>query len=247
MAEDTFTNNQGIYAIIIFFNTHAGVYRLYIGSAYGKFGMGYRLYKNHFNAVYRKREPGKYLYRCMEHPNADSRPVCLVRFREQVEPAVVLFAEATMVSIFGTFPRRDYQEFQDPRLPAIDWDAGVNQSDPLMTGDNRELWKDSVMSKRRKKLDNARAGGPVRVAYTKPPKEAWMLRIFEQLQLLIPKATAIAWNLRGDSQVNVSYDIATDRHPNAFAIDAPDIIDGRVLGIKVSKEIDGEEKEIWLT
>ncbi|KAL8630966.1 hypothetical protein Q9189_003313 [Teloschistes chrysophthalmus] len=175
-----------------------------------------------------------------------------VRFRQQVHPAVVLFAEAIMVSVLGTFPRVDYRGFRDGRFSPIDWDTGVNQSDPLMTGDHRNIWKDSLMSKRRKKMDNARdRGGPVRVACTKSPRAQWMLAIFEGLQLYIPQATPHSrggiYQWFAGQRLVPSIDRRWPPSTTPLLWMLLSILTVDWLGIRgLSKEINGREEEIWL-
>ncbi|KAL8937822.1 MAG: hypothetical protein Q9216_004235 [Gyalolechia sp. 2 TL-2023] len=244
MAQETFTSDQGVYGIIVFFRTHDGVYRLYIGSSFGKQGMVYRVHDCHFNASFRKRVGYKYLYRCMEHANAESFPVCLARFRQVEDPAIVLITEALMASLFGSYTRKDYQSIRHQDLPAVDWNTGVNQFCPLTTNGCKDMWKAGVSTTRRRKLENARAGGPVVVRRKNTIK--WIIWVFHYVTFRIPRDVAQRWDLENDPIVNLHYDIAPGLHPQSYVEEAPMESDGRRLGIRVTKVVNGKLEEHWV-
>lgn len=54
------------------------------------------------------------------------------------------------------------KEIRHPLLPPVDWDCGVNQSDPLVTDDNKEFNHDSTMLKRKRTLENVLVEEPQR-------------------------------------------------------------------------------------
>ncbi|KAI4280209.1 MAG: hypothetical protein L6R35_005950 [Caloplaca aegaea] len=163
MANGTFSSLQGVYGILCFFRNHENVYRLYVGSSYGKTGLQHRIYSNHFNASYRAKEKSKYLYCILEREDVKSFPVCLAQFKQAVEPPVVLLLEALITTVLGTYRLEAYQILRHSKLPRVDWLAGVNQNDPLLTGDSSLMWIDAAKAKRRANLENAKAGGPVRI------------------------------------------------------------------------------------
>ncbi|KAL8773026.1 MAG: hypothetical protein Q9209_002046 [Squamulea sp. 1 TL-2023] len=250
LKEQMLTQLQIIYAVLVFFTSHVDVFRLYVGSSYGQQGLRYRIWGNHMNPRYRNRDKktkSKYLYRCTEIPNAVSWAIPLAIFQTTVDPAVVFLEEAIMASIFGTYPSSVYKKLRDPSLPLVNWEAAVNQSDPLTTSDSQAMWKDSIMSKRRTKLENARAGGPVHAS--QDPKGYWFCRIFDQVQLSIPVDVSAAWQLTKskEERINVRYDISVGRHPNVFATKADPSADGSRLGIQLSKEVDGKLQTHWLS
>lgn len=217
---------------------------MYVGSAFGKDGVGNRVHHGHFNQKHRDQESGKYLYRCMEHANADPWPVCLAQFPKPTDAAIVIILEAMMACTFGTYATKIYKELRPSVLPPVDWASGVNQSDPLSTGDNRMAWKYTTASKRLRKLQNARAGGPVKVR--RESKKGAHIWLFETVVVSMLTSTADAWDLKHGSTVNMSYIITEKRHPHAWATRAPEQSDAAKLAIQCSKQIDGKIQTVWL-
>lgn len=252
MATDTFTSDQGVYAIVVLLR-HDGklVYRIYIGSGFGIAGLKHRIYNNHFSDAYRLKEPSKYLYKCMAKPGAVSKAVCLVRFRQKVDMVIPIVAEAVMTSIFGGYNHPVYRESHQPSLPVVDWKLGCNNADPLASGER--MWEDAAKAKQRNKLENAQAGGPIHLSYKEARgsiPEGWFVRIFDQIHLQIERSVALSLDLPpnhdADNTVNVRYDIADGKHPNAWVRNASDKCDGRRLGIQVSRMVNGQEVKHWI-
>ncbi|KAL9017164.1 MAG: hypothetical protein Q9185_005493 [Variospora sp. 1 TL-2023] len=245
MAKGTFSSLQGVYGILCFFRNHEGVYRLYVGSSYVKNGLQHRIYSNHFNASYRAKEKSKYLYCILEREDVKAFPVCLAQFKQAVEPPVVLLLEALIATVLGTYRLEAYQTLRHSKLPGVDWLAGVNQSDPLLTGDSSLMWVDGAKAKRHANLENAKAGGPVRI------RKSWdwsgrMGKYFHwdipvgYLLLRMPTAVADDWALVHGDMVNLEYNVTPIRHPNVYALAAENKDDASKLGIRVSRE--GEDR-----
>ena len=180
----------------------------------------------------------------MEHPNADPWPVCLARVNKPVNAAIVIILEVMMACTFGTYDMKIYKELRPSVLPVVDWASGVNQSGPLSIGDNRMVWKYTTASKRLRKLQNALAGGPVKVR--REPRKGAYIWLFETVVVLIPIFIADAWELKHGSTFNMSYIIAENGHPHAYATHAPKESDASKLAIQISKQIDGRMQIVWL-
>ncbi|KAI4124869.1 MAG: hypothetical protein LQ341_007031 [Variospora aurantia] len=234
MANGTFSSLQGVYGILCFFRNHEDIYRLYIGSSYGKTGLQHRIYSNHFNASYRAKEKSKYLYCILEREDVKAFPVCLAQFKQAVEPPVVLLLEALITTVLGTYRLETYQTLRHSKLPRVDWLAGVNQCDPLLTGDSSLMWIDAAKAKRRANLENAKAGGPVRIRQHWNGAGKWFYWNIPVgcFKLRMPRAVADDWALVHGDMVNLEYNVTLNRHPNVYALAADDKDDASKLGIR---------------
>ncbi|KAI9871796.1 MAG: hypothetical protein M1830_002448 [Pleopsidium flavum] len=252
LAREPLPSDQGVYGIIIMYDGQPG-YKLYVGCAYGKYGIEGRISHNHMRAGYRAARPNSYLYQTMDKDGAIIYPVCLAQFRERVSPALIILAEAVVTAVFGTFPSKAYKALRLPasQLPAVMWGRGVNRGDPLATGDIEALRKEHLAFQRERTTLNALAGGPVRINMREQitgrcTKTNFFFSVFT-LKFTVPVAIARKWGLKEAPEVNVRYDVtAAGRHPNAFCPKCADHDDGRRLGISVTKDVNGSVKQFWL-
>ena len=248
LQKDILTSDQGVYAGIVL--RACGQTCVYIGSSYGKGGIKWRIIKNHLSQSYRNREPSKCLYIVMDELGATTFFICLARYPRRVSVAQILLTEAVCCSIFGSLNLEQYRSLRLKELPQVDWDCGLNRSDPLQiwrSGDET-IGNDSSSNRRLRRLENCLKSGPVYVHYHyKGPSTAgsYEFWIFSET-FIIPKDVAECWGLQNGSMVNVQWQISDDTHPHAFAPMAKPTDDGRRVGIRVFKTIRQIPYEHWI-
>lgn len=240
------SENQGVYAVVMFYPS--GTYRIYIGCAYGTRGLRNQLEKEHQNHEHRVSEKykSKYLYKLLEDKEITPYYVCLAKFDELVDAPVLVITEAIIASIMGSYSLKAYKEIRHPLLPPVDWNCGVNQSDPLVTEDSKEFNHDSTLLKRKRTLENALAGGSVHVSVlTDSRKTKYFFKVYE-LEFTIPPKYGRDGDLAASPTVEVRYDINDGPHPHKFSRKCTDQHEGCRLGIEVSKIVNGIKRTAWL-
>ncbi|KFY21993.1 hypothetical protein V491_02913 [Pseudogymnoascus sp. VKM F-3775] len=234
--KDILTSKQGVYAAIIYRADRETC--LYIGSSYGKDGIKNRIIRNHLRESYRRKDPTKPLYVMMDEPGANTFFIRLSSYTENVPTAQVLLTESVCCSIFGTFSSEVYQQVRLKWLPKVDWDHGLNRSDPLQTWRSGvdTIGNDASSYRRLRTLDNCLKSGPMRVGFHPRRKSitngSYQFTLFDE-NFTIPKTVAELWELRSGSVVNVQWDVSTDFHRHPFAPMAKETDVGRRIGIRV--------------
>ena len=219
-----------------------------MGSSYGVQGLENRVFKNHLDEKYREREPNKPLYQAMSEPDTTTQFMLLAEYESKVETAQVLLTEATFVSVFGTLRLKAFQSLRLPDLPPADWSCGLNRSSPVAEEIGTQVGEDMTTFRRMRTLENAELAGPTYVTVRRNEAgEAtnYTFNLF-QMMFVIPIKAARDWKLDIEPEINVLWDVANERHPHAYAPRSADHDDGRRVGIKVFKEVDGETQELWL-
>lgn len=126
---------------------------------------------------------------------------------------------------------------------SVNWEHGLNRTDPLALGGGAgpQIGQDCVRFRRSKVLDNAKRSGPVAVSV----RRHQFYFFFFNVKITIPAQTGDKWALKHGSQISVNWDISDTMHPHKFAVTATLHDDASRVGIKVNKI--GEENGIWLT
>jgi hypothetical protein len=150
-----------VYAGIVFHNFIRT--RIYIGSLYGKGGLQKRIVKNHLCQRYRDNEPNKALYIAMSEQGARTFFICLSKYKEIALVGQVLLTESVCCAIFGSLKSPQYQELRFHELPTVDWQHGLNRSDPLQTWKPgfESIGQDICTFRRQRTLDNCLRSGPM--------------------------------------------------------------------------------------
>jgi hypothetical protein len=204
---------------------------VYIGSSYGTSGLKNRIINGHQSQANRRREKEKPLYVAMEEQDTTTFFIPLIIYKEVVETGQVLLAESVCCAIFGTLNSEEYRQIRLEQLPKVDWNYGLNRSDPPWTFRTgyKTLGRDLTLFRRLRTLYNCLNSGPVRV---KIHRTCYQFSLFEE-EFTIPIKIAQKWGLQHNSEVNVEWDIANGTHPHAFAPLATKTDDGRRIGIRV--------------
>jgi hypothetical protein len=178
----------------------------------------------------------------MEEQDTTTFFIPLVIYKEVVEIGQVLLAESACCAIFGTLNSEEYRQIRLEQLPKVDWNYGLNRSDPLWTFGTgyKTLGRDLTLYRRLRTLYNCLRSGPVRVKNCRP-QGSYQFHLFEE-QFIIPVQVEKKWGLQHNSKVNVKWDIADGTHPHAFAPLATKADDGRRIGIRVFTT----ENEYWI-
>ena len=121
--------DQGLYAA--FGQSTCGHTKAYVESSYGQHGLENRIFKNHLNPNYRSGYPFKALYIAMNQPSTTTSFVGLLKYEQRVPIGAVLLAEAMCTSLFDTFNSEGYRKIRLRDLPEVNWQWGLNRSDPL--------------------------------------------------------------------------------------------------------------------
>jgi hypothetical protein len=103
----------------------------------------------------------------MDEPDATTSFIRLASYTEPVPIAKVLLTEAVCCSIFGSFNSELYCEPRMKELPKVDWNYGLNKSDPLRTlpSGPESIGKDAATYRRLRTLDNCLKSGPIHVGF----------------------------------------------------------------------------------
>ena len=246
---DVLVPNQGVYLAIV--QDPSGQVEAYVGSSYGQLGMQNRILKNHLNPHHRSQEPSKALYIAMNKPGATTWFICLVKFKQRVPIGAVLLAEDMCASLFGTFRSKQYREIRLSELSEVNWEYGLNRSDPLKSRPSGwECIDNDVTTYRRlRTLDNCLNSGPMRVAFHPRRRDAkngsWQFNLFSE-SFTIRKDVAISWKLARQDEIYVQWQCCPDRNPHAFAPMAQEDDDGKRVGIRAFRIVDGVEREHWI-
>ena len=67
----------------------------------------------------------------MEEPGAFTHFIRLASYPTRTSVAQILLTEAVCCSIFGSLNMEKYRSLRLRELPQVDWDCGLNRSDPL--------------------------------------------------------------------------------------------------------------------
>lgn len=241
--------NQGVYAAFV--QSACSQTEVYIGSSYGQQGMKNGILKNHLNPHYRSKDPFKALYIAMDKPGTTTSFVSLLNYEKRVPIGAVLLAEAMCASLFGSFDSEQYRKVRLRDLPEVNWEYGLNRSDPLRslpTGPE-SIGNDVTTYRRLRTLDNCLKSGPMRVGFHPRRKHAmngsYQFCLFKE-NFTIPKDVAFSWKLNDQSEINVQWQCYPERHPHAFAPMARENDDGKRVGIRVFMISDGIEHEHWI-
>jgi hypothetical protein len=155
----------------------------------------------------------------MDEPGAITFFIRLSSYTEAVSSPQVLLTESVCCSIFGTFSLKQYQELRLKELPPVNWDWGLNRSDPLQTWRSgvETIGNDVGTFRRLRTLDNCLKSGPMRVGFH-PRKNltthgSYMITLFDE-NFVIPKHIAEYWRLQSGSVVNVQWQVLDDIHPH---------------------------------
>jgi hypothetical protein len=178
----------------------------------------------------------------MEEEDVATFFIPLVIYKEVVEIGQVLLAESVCCAIFGTLNSEEYRQIRPEQLPKVDWNYGLNRSDPLWTFRTgyKTLGRDLTLYRRLRTLYNCLRSGPVRVKHYQP-RGSYSFHLFEE-GFKIPIELGRKWGLEHNSAINVEWDIANGTHPHAFAPLATGADDGRKVGIRVFTT----ENEHWI-
>lgn len=189
----------------------------------------------------------------MDEPCATTFFIRLASYPRRVSVAQILLTEAVCCSIFGSLNTEQYRRLRLKELPQVDWDCGLNRSDPLQiwrSGDET-IGNDSSSYRRLRTLENCPKSGPVRVGSchkmrgTKNGSYQYQFWLFSE-GFTIPRDVAECWGLQNSSVVNVQWQISGDTNPHAFAPMAKQTDDGRRVGIRVFKTIGQIPYEHWI-
>lgn len=226
-------------------------YSVYIGSSYGRKGLGNRVLKNHLNPTYRKRHSEKALCIAMAETEAITSFICLLSYAEPVPIGQVLLAEAVCACLFNTFDSDLYHDLRPQCLPRVDMSHGLNRSDPLRTlpVGPKSIGNDVTTFRRLRTLHNCLGKGPIRVSYyvywERETKSSWRFQLFTAM-FTIPKKIAAKWNLANNPKINVERQVSSGVHPHAFAAEAGEQEDGRCVGIRAFKIVRGKIEQHWI-
>ena len=248
LENEILVSEQGVYIGIV--RTESGLYLLYVGSSYGQKGLINRINKNHRSPSYRKKYPDKTFYVAMDTPGSITRFIRLIWFPNPVPTGLVLLAEAVCCSLFGSYDHAVYHRARPHSLPAVDWNNGLNRSDPLKIWPSgpTSIGNDLCTFRRLRRLDNCLNSGPMKVWYCKEKDKqsgSYQFCLFNE-NFTIPSKIAQSWNLAHQSIVNVQWDAKPERHQKPFAPEAGDEDLGKGVGIRVFKMINGSNHEHWL-
>lgn len=173
--------------------------------------------------------------------------ICLSRFKEIAPVGQVLLTESVCCSIFGSLRSPQYQQLRFHELPTVDWQRGLNRSDPLQTWRPgfESIGQDICTYRRLGTLDNCLKSGPTRIAQSLC-RGTYHFTLFHET-FRIPVHIAELWKLERGSVINVQWQITSDFHPHAFALLATKADDGRRVGIRLFTTIQNTSYEYWLT
>ena len=167
-----------------------------------------RILKNHLNPHYRSQNPFKALYIAMNKPSATTSFICLLSYKQHVPSGAVLLAEAMCASLFGTFDSERYRKIRISELPEVNWEYGLNRSDPLRslpTGPE-SIGNDVTTYRRLRTLDNCLNSGPMRVGFHPRRKHtrngSYQFCLFSE-NFTLPRDVAVSWKLRSQAEINV--------------------------------------------
>ena len=187
----------------------------------------------------------------MDQPGTTTSFVALLRYEQKVPIGAVLLAEAMCASLFGTLNSEPYRDIRLKDLPEINWKWGLNRSDPLRTSavGNEALGNDVTTYRRLRTLENCLNSGPMRVGFHPRRKHAsngsYQFCLFNE-NFTIPKNVAVSWKLEDQDEVNVQWQCCLDRHPHAFAPMAQENDDGKRVGVRAFKTMEGVEHSHWI-
>lgn len=239
----TVIDDQGVYAGTV---QESRSCQIDVGSSYGQKGLSFRIHRRHRSLAYRRQSGGKAFYIAMDKPNSITNFIRLVHFTIWTSAGNVLLAEAICCCLFGAYDAPLYRKARPHHLPTVDFSKGLNKSDPLRyfaPGTSR-FGDEATSFHRVKRLKNCLESGPMKVYCTKRRNE---YRIsLSDIDIIIPVAVGIAWQLRKDSTVNVRWEALSGRHPTPYIPMAGDVDPDKGVGICISKTIDGVYHEHWL-
>ena len=168
LQEDLRTRRQGVYLAVVH---RDGATQIYVGSSYGKSGLGKRVFQQHMSATYRSHDKQKGLYHAMDKPGALTRFVPLVVFPESVSMAQVFLTEAGLTALFRTYKIQAYRKVLPTHRNWISFDAGLNRSNPLGEAKDTTIGLDVTKWMRLNRLNNCKQSGPWWLIANKNPKE----------------------------------------------------------------------------
>jgi len=247
--EGALVSNQGVYAAIV--RSAPDRVLNYVGSSYGGQGLKHRILKNHLNPRYRSKDPSKALYAAMDEPGTVTSFVRLMTFEKEVAIGQVLLAKATCACLLGTYDTQEYREMRSKDLPYVDWERGLNRSDPLNTLPTgpKSIDNDVTTYRRLRRLHNCLNGGPMRVGFYSRRGHSingsYRFALFRQM-FTIPKNIAQQLKLDVTSEVNVNWQCSDGRHPHAFAPMAKEHDDGKRVAIRAFANVEGIDHEHWI-
>ena len=187
----------------------------------------------------------------MNQPGTTTSFVALLKYEQRVPIGAVLLAEAMCASLFGTFNSEPYRNIRLRDLPEVDWKWGLNRSDPLKTFavGMESIGNDVTTYRRLRTLDNCLKSGPMRVGFHPRRKHvengSYQFYLFHQ-SFTLPKDVAISWKLKRQDEINVQWQCCLDRHPHAFAPMAQENDDGKRVGVRAFKTVEGIEHSHWI-
>ncbi|KAI9698406.1 MAG: hypothetical protein M1836_003986 [Candelina mexicana] len=234
------TKMQGVYAIVL--RWKSGSWRIYIGSAFGVKGIAGRVNRRHKNLAHRQSKSGSYLYYLIDHPDVEAYYMTLATFEDLVDNPMVVVTEAVLTCLFGSYDTETYRNCRPKGIPTVLWKRGVNRSDPLSTDDHVALAREVNKGKWDRALALALEGGERKVWRNESNCSFGIVG----MHVTIPKPLANDWNLVHGDTIRVHYGISEGRHEHPFVPDCSETDDGRRLGIRISKTVQGVEKSEWL-
>lgn len=220
---------------------------LYGGCSFGRSGVRNRVWNEHENENFRRRNPC-YHYRLVEE-GAQMNFVCAALFDVAAPPAEVLLTESGIVNIIGSLPNDFHLRHRDPRLPVVSPLRAVNRQEPLLTNDMSALQRAMSLEKRQALLRKGLDGGIFLVTQksTKNSGHDWTFKL-SGIQINIPRQIARDLELKAHTPVDIKF-ILNDTVPNAnrWADAAIEYDDGYKLCIEISREIRGTMVTRFLT
>jgi hypothetical protein len=134
----------------------------------------------------------------MDEPGATTFFIRLASYLRRVSVAQILLIKAVCCSIFGSLNLEQYQRLRLKELPQVDWDWGLNKSDPLQiwrSGDET-IGNDSSSYQRLQTLENCLKSGLVRCyPKTRSTKNSTYVFWLFNIGFFIPKDVAKCWGL----------------------------------------------------
>ena len=225
----------------------------YVGSSWGKDGVGNRIWNNHKVARFREKEPEKTLYKAMAREDTQATySINSVKFSETVSPDLILLAKSASCCLFGTY-ESDFYTLHRPRfLLPLKRAFALNRSDPLQEHRGKEwIGSSYIYWKRNNALLNCHCTGP-KVVYTNDTSKRGISNkqfrfSFSNVKINIFADSVSTCGMQRGSTIFVELQYQEETHSNAFVPQAgPDDV-GKAVAIRIiHRGEDHGEATRWL-
>ena len=198
---------KGVYLGVLHHPDTNGV-EVYVGSSYGKRGLGNRILNNHRNATHRRGVPQKILYQAINRDGAITNFLRLATYPPNV------LTEAVCTAIFGTIQSPAYLGSRHLSLPPVDKIIGLNRCGPVQTWEEGSptFGTDATLFRRLRLLDNCLRSGSFQLSASHKDGYCIIQFFLWRLWFTIPANIVREWGLVGGEIVNIEWSISNGPH-----------------------------------